>query len=304
MAITTNNTIQLIGNTPVYNIKNTNVYVKLEKYNVGGSVKDRAVLGMLKAAQEAGQIKEDTILVEATSGNTGIALAMLGAVLGIKVVIVMPESMSKERRELVKAYGAQLILTPAGDGMKGALARAEEIIKNNATAITLGQFVNPANPQNHYETTGEEIFEQVPDVEFVVAGIGTGGTFTGVVRKLKELKPSVKGIAVEPANSPVLTQGHGGVHKIQGIGAGFVPDNYDASLAEQVLTVTDEDAFQQVQTFMRESGISIGISAGAAIVAAKRIAAENPGKAVVAIAPDGVEKYLSMLTFDDVNYVK
>lgn len=304
MAITTNNTIQLIGNTPVYNIKNTNVYVKLEKYNVGGSVKDRAVLGMLKAAQEAGQIKEDTILVEATSGNTGIALAMLGAVLGIKVVIVMPESMSKERRELVKAYGAQLILTPAGDGMKGALARAEEIIKNNATAITLGQFVNPANPQNHYETTGKEIFEQVPDVEFVVAGIGTGGTFTGVVRKLKELKPSVKGIAVEPANSPVLTQGHGGVHKIQGIGAGFVPDNYDASLAEQVLTVADEDAFQQVQTFMRESGISIGISAGAAIVAAKRIAAENPGKAVVAIAPDGVEKYLSMLTFDDVNYVK
>ena len=299
-----NDTLKLIGNTPVYQIGDSNVFVKLEKYNAGGSVKDRAVYGMLRDAQQKGLIKPDTILVEATSGNTGIALAMLGAVLGIKVVILMPESMSKERRELVKAYGAQLILTPKATGMKGALAKAQETLDANPSAVTLGQFVNPANPGIHYETTATEIIEQVPNVGIVVAGVGTGGTFTGVARKLKEHNANVKAVAVEPAGSPMISEGKGGAHKIQGIGAGFIPENFDQSLMDEVVTVTDDDAIAQVQTFMRESGISIGISAGAAIKAAKDLAAKNPGVPVVAIAPDGVEKYLSMLEFDDVEYVK
>lgn len=304
MAIVTNDTVKLIGNTPMYQIGDSNVYVKLEKYNVGGSVKDRAVYGMLRDAQQKGQIKDDTILVEATSGNTGIALAMLGAVLNLKVVIIMPESMSKERRELVKAYGAQLVLTPKETGMKGALAKAQEILDANPSAVTLGQFVNPANPGIHYETTGEEIIQQVPKVGAVIAGIGTGGTFTGVARKVKEYNKDVKAIAVEPAGSPMISQGKGGAHKIQGIGAGFIPENFDKSLMDEVMTVTDEEAMGQVQTFMRESGVSIGISAGAAIFAAKEYSKKHPSDIVVAIAPDGVEKYLSMLAFDDVTYVK
>ena len=212
--------------------------------------------------------------------------------------------MSKERRELVKAYGAQLILTPKATGMKGALAKAQEILDANPSAVTLGQFVNPANPGIHYETTATEIIEQVPNVGIVVAGVGTGGTFTGVARKLKEHNANVKAVAVEPAGSPMISEGKGGAHKIQGIGAGFIPENFDQSLMDEVVTVTDDDAIAQVQTFMRESGISIGISAGAAIKAAKDLAAKNPGVPVVAIAPDGVEKYLSMLEFDDVEYVK
>jgi len=301
---TTNDTLQLLGETPLYQIGQSNVYVKLEKYNVGGSVKDRTVYGMLKAAQENGQINKDSILVEATSGNTGIALAMLGAVYGLQVVIIMPESMSKERRELIKAYGAQLILTPKETGMKGALAKAEEILAKYPNALTLGQFVNVANPEIHFQTTAEEIFAQLPDVDVFVAGVGTGGTFTGVVRNLKAKKASVKAIAVEPAASPVISKGTAGVHKIQGIGAGFVPQNYDGTLADEVITVTDDDAIAQVQTFMRESGISIGISSGAAIWAAKEVSAKYPDKKIVVIAPDGVEKYLSMLEFDEVSYVE
>ena len=243
MAITTSSTIELIGNTPVYQLPNTNIYVKLEKYNVGGSVKDRAVLGMLRAAKEKGQIKDDSIIVEATSGNTGIALAMVGAVLGIKTVIIMPESMSKERRELIKAYGSQLILTPKETGMKGALAKADEILANYPNAFTLGQFVNPANPEIHYETTAVEILEQVPNVDVFVAGIGTGGTFTGVTRHLKKARPFIQAVAVEPTGSPAISQGQGGPHKIQGIGAGFIPENFDRSLMDDVQTVSDEEAF-------------------------------------------------------------
>ena len=274
MSIVTNQTTELIGKTPVYQLQHTNIYVKLEKYNVGGSVKDRAVLGMLQAAKEQGRIHEDSIIVEATSGNTGIALAMVGAILHIKTVIIMPESMSKERRELIKAYGAQLILTPKETGMKGALERANEILVKYPNAFTLGQFVNPENPDMHYRTTGAEIVEQVPNVDVFVAGIGTGGTFTGVTRRLKEHNPNLKAIAVEPAGSPAITESKGGPHKIQGIGAGFIPENFDQSLMDGVQTVSDEEAFSEVQTFMRESGISIGLSAGAAIVAAKRIARE------------------------------
>ena len=304
MSIVTNQTTELIGKTPIYQLPNTNIYVKLEKYNVGGSVKDRAVLGMLQAAKEQGRIYEDSIIVEATSGNTGIALAMVGAILHIKTVIIMPESMSKERRELIKAYGAQLILTPKETGMKGALERANEILEKYPNAFTLGQFVNPANPDMHYRTTGTEIVEQVPNVDVFVAGIGTGGTFTGVTRRLKEHNPNLKAIAVEPTGSPAITEGKGGPHKIQGIGAGFIPENFDQTLMDGVQTVSDEEAFSEVQTFMRESGISIGLSAGAAIVAAKRMARELPKANIVVIAPDGVEKYLSLLDFGNNEYVK
>ena len=304
MSIVTNQTTELIGKTPIYQLPNTNIYVKLEKYNVGGSVKDRAVLGMLQAAKAQGRIHEDSIIVEATSGNTGIALAMVGAILHIKTVIIMPESMSKERRELIKAYGAQLILTPKETGMKGALERANEILAKYPNAFTLGQFVNPANPDMHYRTTGAEIVEQVPNVDVFVAGIGTGGTFTGVTRRLKEHNPNLKAIAVEPTGSPAITEGKGGPHKIQGIGAGFIPENFDQNLMDGVQTVSDEEAFSEVQTFMRESGISIGLSAGAAIVVAKRIARELPKANIVVIAPDGVEKYLSLLDFGNNEYVK
>lgn len=304
MSIVTNQTTELIGKTPIYQLPNTNIYVKLEKYNVGGSVKDRAVLGMLQVAKEQGRIHEDSIIVEATSGNTGIALAMVGAILHIKTVIIMPESMSKERRELIKAYGAQLILTAKETGMKGALERANEILAKYPNAFTLGQFVNPANPDMHYRTTGNEIVEQVPNVDVFIAGIGTGGTFTGVTRRLKEHNPNLKAIAVEPAGSPAITEGKGGPHKIQGIGAGFIPENFDQSLMDGVQTVSDEEAFSEVQTFMRESGISIGLSAGAAIVAAKRMARELPKANIVVIAPDGVEKYLSLLDFGNNEYVK
>ena len=304
MSIVTNQTTELIGKTPVYQLPNTNIYVKLEKYNVGGSVKDRTVLGMLQDAKEKGRLHEDSIIVEATSGNTGIALAMVGAILHIKTVIIMPESMSKERRELIKAYGAQLILTPKETGMKGALERANEILEKYPNAFTLGQFVNPANPDIHYRTTGAEIVEQVPNVDVFVAGIGTGGTFTGVTRRLKEHNPNLKSIAVEPTGSPAITEGKGGPHKIQGIGAGFIPENFDQSLMDGVQTVSDEEAFSEVQTFMRESGVSIGLSAGAAIVAAKRIAREEPKANIVVIAPDGVEKYLSLLDFANNEYVK
>ena len=304
MSIVTNQTTELIGKTPIYQLPNTNIYVKLEKYNVGGSVKDRAVLGMLQVAKEQGRIHEDSIIVEATSGNTGIALAMVGAILHIKTVIIMPESMSKERRELIKAYGAQLILTPKETGMKGALERANEILEKYPNAFTLGQFVNPANPDMHYRTTGAEIVEQVPNVDVFVAGIGTGGTFTGVTRRLKEHNPNLKAIAVEPTGSPAITEGKGGPHKIQGIGAGFIPENFDQTLMDGVQTVSDEEAFSEVQTFMRESGISIGLSAGAAIVSAKRMARELPKANIVVIAPDGVEKYLSLLEFGNNEYVK
>jgi len=266
MSIVTNQTTKLIGKTPVYQLPNTNIYVKLEKYNVGGSVKDRAVLGMLQDAKEKGRLHEDSIIVEATSGNTGIALAMVGAILHIKTVIIMPESMSKERRELIKAYGAQLILTPKETGMRGALER--------------------------------------PNVDVFIAGIGTGGTFTGVAKRLKEHNPNLKAIAVEPTGSPAITEGKGGPHKIQGIGAGFIPENFDQSLMDGVQTVSDEEAFSEVQTFMRESGVSIGLSSGAAIVAAKRIAREEPKANIVVIAPDGVEKYLSLLDFANNEYVK
>lgn len=293
-----NKTIELIGNTPMYHIENTNVYVKLEKYNIGGSIKDRAVLGMLQHAMASNQIQEDTVLIEATSGNTGVALAMLGAVYKIPVIILMPETMSIERRQLVKAYGAELILTPGSKGMSGAMAEMEALKAEHPNYISLGQFDNPENPNIHYETTGKEILEQVPDVDIFVAGIGTGGTFSGVARRLKEHNPNIQCMAGEPESSAILSGRDAGPHKIQGIGANFVPANFDRELADDIMLISSEDALKETVAFAKETGVLVGISSGANIALAKRLSSCYPSKKIVTVAPDGGEKYLSVLTFD------
>lgn len=296
--------LKFVGNTPVYQLDNTNIFVKLEKYNLGGSVKDRAVLGMLEEAKRQGKINEDTIIVEPTSGNTGIAVAILASVLGLKAVIIMPESMSVERRTLIKAYGAQLILTPKELGIKGSIDKASEIREKYENAISLSQFDNPANPAYHHDTTGREILEQVPDIDIFVAGVGTGGTFSGVSKYLKEHKPGVLAVALEPEESPAISKGHGGVHKIQGIGTGFIPENFKKELMDEIYTVSSEEAIAETKNFVRTTGIGVGISSGAAIAGAKKVAAKYPDKKIVTILPDGVDKYLSMLDFDDVTYVE
>lgn len=296
--------LKFVGNTPIYQLDDTNIFVKLEKYNLGGSVKDRAVLGMLEEAKRQGKVNEDTIIVEPTSGNTGIAVAILASVLGLKAVIIMPESMSLERRTLIKAYGAQLILTPKELGIKGSIELAEKLRGKYPNAISLSQFDNPANPAYHHKTTGKEILEQVPDIDIFVAGVGTGGTFSGVAKYLKENKPGVLAVALEPEESPAISKGHGGVHKIQGIGTGFVPENFDKELMDEVYTVSSEEAIEATKEFVRTTGIGVGISSGAAIAGAKKIAAKYPDKKIVTILPDGVDKYLSMLDFEEVTYVE
>ncbi|MGX7081632.1 cysteine synthase A [Gemella morbillorum] len=296
--------LKFVGNTPIYKIDNTNIFVKLEKYNLGGSVKDRAVLGMLEEAKRQGKVNSDTIIVEPTSGNTGIAVAILASVLGLKAVIIMPESMSIERRTLIKAYGAQLILTPKELGIKGSIDKAAEIREKYDNAISLSQFDNPANPAYHYATTAKEILEQVPDLDIFVAGVGTGGTFSGVAKYLKENKPEVLAIALEPEESPAISKGHGGVHKIQGIGTGFVPENFNKELMDEIYTVSSDEAISETKNFVRTTGIGVGISSGAAIAGAKKVAAKYPDKKIVTILPDGVDKYLSMLEFDEVTYVE
>ena len=296
--------LKFVGNTPIYKIDNTNIFVKLEKYNLGGSVKDRAVLGMLEEAKRQGKVNSDTIIVEPTSGNTGIAVAILASVLGLKAVIIMPESMSIERRTLIKAYGAQLILTPKELGIKGSIDKAAEIREKYDNAISLSQFDNPANPAYHYATTAKEILEQVPDLDIFVAGVGTGGTFSGVVKYLKENKPEVLAIALEPEESPAISKGHGGVHKIQGIGTGFIPENFNKELMDEIYTVSSDEAISETKNFVRTTGIGVGISSGAAIAGAKKVAAKYPDKKIVTILPDGVDKYLSMLEFDEVTYVE
>ena len=296
--------LKFVGNTPIYKIDNTNIFVKLEKYNLGGSVKDRAVLGMLEEAKRQGKVNSDTIIVEPTSGNTGIAVAILASVLGLKAVIIMPESMSIERRTLIKAYGAQLILTPKELGIKGSIDKAAEIREKYDNAISLSQFDNPANPAYHYATTAKEILEQVPDLDIFVAGVGTGGTFSGVAKYLKENKPEVLAIALEPEESPAISKGHGGVHKIQGIGTGFIPENFNKELMDEIYTVSSDEAIRETKNFVRTTGIGVGISSGAAIAGAKKVAAKYPDKKIVTILPDGVDKYLSMLEFDEVTYVE
>lgn len=296
--------LKFVGNTPIYQLDNTNIFVKLEKYNLGGSVKDRAVLGMLEEAKRQGKVNSDTIIVEPTSGNTGIAVAILASVLGLKAVIIMPESMSVERRTLIKAYGAQLILTPKELGIKGSIDKAAEIREKYDNTISLSQFDNPANPAYHYATTAKEILEQVPDLDVFVAGVGTGGTFSGVAKYLKENKPEVLAIALEPEESPAISKGHGGVHKIQGIGTGFIPENFNKELMDEIYTVSSDEAINETKNFVRTTGIGVGISSGAAIAGAKKVAAKYPDKKIVTILPDGVDKYLSMLEFDEVTYVE
>lgn len=296
--------LKFVGNTPIYQLDDTNIFVKLEKYNLGGSVKDRAVLGMLEEAKRQGKVNEDTIIVEPTSGNTGIAVAILASILGLKAVIIMPESMSLERRTLIKAYGAQLILTPKELGIKGSIELAEQLRGKHPNAISLSQFDNPANPAYHHKTTGKEILEQVSDIDIFVAGVGTGGTFSGVAKYLKENKPGVLAVALEPEESPAISKGHGGVHKIQGIGTGFVPENFDKELMDEVYTVSSEEAIEATKDFVRTTGIGVGISSGAAIAGAKKVAAKYPDKKIVTILPDGVDKYLSLLDFEEVTYVE
>jgi len=300
-----NGGLELIGNTPILKVNNlikdeniADVYVKLEKFNPSGSVKDRAALGMVEKAEKEGLLKPGTTIVEPTSGNTGIGLALVGKLKGYKVIIVMPETMSKERRDLIKAYGAELVLTEGAKGMKGAIEKALEIGSGEGFFIPQ-QFENIANPEKHYETTAEEIYKDIPDLDVVVAGVGSGGTVVGISKNLKKKNPNIKVVAVEPANSPVLSGGNPGGHKIQGIGAGFIPGIYEKEYVDEILQVKDEDAFKTAKAFAEIEGVLIGISSGAAVYAAIEVAKKlGKGKKVLAIAPDGGEKYISMGLYD------
>lgn len=292
------NVIELIGNTPLVNLEkiDKNVYVKLENKNPGGSIKDRAVLGMILGAEEKGLLKAGDRIVEATSGNTGIATAMIGKSRGYQVTIIMPESMSVERRSLIKAYGAELILTEAAKGMQGSIDKMQELLASGEYK-SLGQFDNKDNPDYHYKTTGPEIYEELKDVDIFVAGIGTGGTVSGIGSYLKDQNTQIKVYGVEPKSSPLITRGQAGPHKIQGIGANFIPKNYFADLVDEVILITDDEAFEMVRQVANNEGILIGISAGANIAAAKKLAEKFPGKKVVTVAPDGADKYMSMGIF-------
>lgn len=272
--------------------------LKLERFNPGGSVKDRTALAMIEDAEQNGQLKPGATIIEPTSGNTGVGLAWIGRLKGYRVVLTMPETMSVERRNLLAAYGAELVLTPGAAGMKGAIAKAEELREEIPNAIILGQFVNPANPAIHYATTGQEIWEDTHgQVDVFIAGVGTGGTVSGVGRALKEKNLTVEIIAVEPASSPVLTEGRSGAHKIQGIGAGFVPETYHAAYIDRVLTITNEDAYAAARTLAKDHGLLVGISSGAAYAAALQLTQqpEYKGKTIMVLLPDTGERYLSVL---------
>lgn len=301
---------QLIGHTPLLELTHiqrsfgleARLLAKLELFNPAGSVKDRVARAMLDDAEKSGRLVPGSVIIEPTSGNTGIGLAAVAAARGYRVIIVMPETMSVERRKLMAAYGAQLVLTEGTKGMKGAIQRAEELARETPNSFLPGQFVNPANPQAHRETTGPEIWADTDgQVDIFVAGVGTGGTVTGVGQYLKAQNPAVKVVAVEPADSPVLSAGHSGPHKLQGIGAGFVPEVLDTAVYDQILTVTTEDAFSTVRLIGKQEGILVGISSGAAAWAAIQLARrpENKGKTIVALLPDTGERYLSTPLFDD-----
>ena len=300
------NITELIGRTPLVEIsglegQKARIAVKVESFNPGGSVKDRIALSMIEDAEARGVLAPGATIIEPTSGNTGVGLAWIGRVKGYRVILTMPETMSRERRSLLKAYGAELVLTPGTEGMKGAIRKAEKLRAATPGAIILGQFVNPANPAAHEKYTGEEIWNDTEgQVDIFIAGAGTGGTVSGTGRALKRHKPEVRIIAVEPAGSPVLTEGHAGPHKIQGIGAGFVPGTLDRSVVDEVLTVADEAAFEGMRLLSRREGILAGISSGAAFSAALEVARreENAGKLVVALLPDTGERYLSTGLFE------
>lgn len=303
--------LELIGGTPLLKlnrysekagVKDANIIAKLEYFNPTGSVKDRIALAMIEEAEKSGSLKPGATIIEPTSGNTGIGLASVAAAKGYKAILTLPDTMSVERRNLLKAYGAELVLTEGAKGMKGAIAKAEELEKEIKGAIILGQFVNPANPAVHKATTGPEIWKQTDGkVDIFVAGVGTGGTITGVGQYLKEKNLDIKIVAVEPASSPVLSKGTPGAHKIQGIGAGFVPDVLDKSILDEVITIENEDAFKEGKAFALSEGILVGISSGAALKAAIILAErpENKGKNIVVLLPDSGDRYLSTPLFND-----
>ena len=305
-----NSFLDLVGNTPLVRVNNlikkdelkADVLAKLEYFNPAGSVKDRIAKEMIQDALEKGLINENTTLIEPTSGNTGIGLSAVATALNLKIIITMPETMSVERRNLMKAYGAELVLTPGSEGMKGAIAKAKELASQIENSFIPGQFENPANPTVHYKTTGPEIYEQTEGkVDIFVAGVGTGGTISGIGKYLKEKNPEVKVVAVEPASSPVLSTGKGGAHKIQGIGAGFVPETLDTKIYDEIITVENEDAFATGKEMAKIEGILVGISSGAALYAAKELAKreENAGKTIVVLLPDGGDRYLSTPLIQD-----
>lgn len=298
----------LVGNTPLLELwkfstlkgLKTPVIAKVEYFNPGGSVKDRVALAMIEDAEAKGILKPGATIIEPTSGNTGVGLALVSAVKGYKLILTMPETMSVERRNLVKAYGATVKLTPGKDGMPGAIKAAEELRDSIPGSVILQQFENAANPRRHYETTGREIWEQTDGkIDIIVAGVGTGGTISGIGKRLKEYNPNIKVVAVEPATSPVLNGGKSGPHKIQGIGAGFVPKTYDASVIDEVLDIDNDDAIRTGRELAREEGLLVGISSGAAAFAAAELAKrpENEGKTIVAILPDTGERYLSTVLY-------
>ncbi len=302
--------IDTIGGTPLvelkklekeYNLK-AKLIAKVESFNPGGSVKDRIAKAMIEEAEKQGLINKDTVLIEPTSGNTGIGLAMVAASKGLRLIIAMPETMSIERRNLMKAYGAELVLTEGSKGMKGAIAKAEELAKETPNSFIPSQFTNIANPKMHYLTTGPEIYEDTEgQVNIFVAGVGTGGTISGTGKFLKEKKPSVKVVAVEPATSPVLSKGEAGPHKIQGIGAGFVPQTLDTNIYDEIITVSNEKAFEMGRKVAKTEGLLVGISSGAALSAAIELAKreENAGKMIVVLLPDTGERYLSTVMFQE-----
>lgn len=292
--------IELIGRTPMLEIPvgQARLLLKLERFNPGGSVKDRTALAMIEDAEQRGLLLPGGTIIEPTSGNTGVGLAWIGRLKGYRVLLTMPDTMSQERRNLLALYGAELVLTPGAQGMKGAIAKAEEIQRETANSIILGQFVNPANPAIHYATTGQEIWNDTEgSVDVFVAGVGTGGTVSGVGRALKEKNLAVEIIAVEPAASPVLSGGNAGPHKIQGIGAGFVPETYQTGFIDRVLTVTDEEAMAAAKQLAEQYGLLVGISSGCAFHAAMQLAQqpEYAGRTIVALLPDTGERYLSVL---------
>ncbi len=304
------NLAELVGRTPLLEVANystgkdlkATILTKLEYFNPAGSVKDRIAKAMIEDAEKKGVLKPGSVIIEPTSGNTGIGVASVGTAKGYKVIIVMPETMSVERRSLIKAYGAEIVLTEGAKGMKGAIAKAEELASETPNSFIPGQFVNPANPEIHKNTTGPEIWEDTDGkVGIFVAGVGTGGTVTGVGEYLKSQNPNVKIVAVEPADSPVLSEGKSGPHKIQGIGAGFVPDVLNTKIYDEIITVKNEDAFAGSRELSKKEGLLVGISSGAAIFAATELAKrpENAGKTIVALLPDTGERYLSTALFEE-----